>query len=384
MSKQIVLGRVKGDKGDSGFSPIVDLSKEDGVLNISVTDIEGTKTESIVTGENVQGDMNETDTSKGSYIWNKPKIPSKVSDLENDIEAEKNTIIGIQKNGDDLTPNEYRKVNITVPTRTSELTNDSGFKTTDNNTTYSLIKDGSTITLNGSDGSSTSIEDTNTTYENATASKNGLMSSTDKVKLDDIEKGANAYVHPSYTARTGVPIENQTPSFGDTFTVSQPVSDSNGHITAINSITITIPSSVATTSIAGLESTTDKAKLDNTNDAYGTCSTVAATATKVVTLSSYSLVTNGTVAVKFTYAVPANATMNINGKGAKSIYYKGIAITGGIINAGDLAFFMYNGSQYHLLGIDSKISSSGGSGEVYSSTEPSGQSVGERWIKEYT
>lgn len=203
MSKQIVLGRVKGDKGDSGFSPIVDLSKEDGILNISVTDIEGTKTESIITGENIQGDYTETDTSKGSYIWNKPTIPSKLSELENDTKVEKNIIVGIQKNGEDLIPDNYRKVNITVPTRTSELTNDSGFKTTDNNTTYSLVKDGTIITLNGSDGSSTSVEDTNTIYSNATTASNGLMSSTDKLKLDNIAEGANAYVLPTASSTLG-------------------------------------------------------------------------------------------------------------------------------------------------------------------------------------
>ena len=42
--------------------------------------------------------------------------------------AEKNVIIGIQKNGTDITPNtSTRKVNITVPTKISELTNDSGY-----------------------------------------------------------------------------------------------------------------------------------------------------------------------------------------------------------------------------------------------------------------
>lgn len=49
-----------------------------------------------------------------------------------------------------------------VPTKTSQLTNDSGFKTTDNNTTYSLSKNGSTITLTGSDGKTTSVTDSDT------------------------------------------------------------------------------------------------------------------------------------------------------------------------------------------------------------------------------
>ena len=49
-----------------------------------------------------------------------------------------------------------------VPTKTSQLTNDSGFKTTDNNTTYSLTKSGSTIILTGSDGNTTSVTDSDT------------------------------------------------------------------------------------------------------------------------------------------------------------------------------------------------------------------------------
>jgi hypothetical protein len=85
---------------------------------------------------------------------------------------------------------------------------------------------------------------------------------------------------------------------------------------------------------------------------YATCSTAAATVAKTASLSSYSLTTGGVVAVKFTYAVPASATLNINSKGAKSIYYKGAAITANVIKAGDIATFIYNGSQYHLISID--------------------------------
>ena len=147
----------------------------------------------------------------------------------------------------------------------------------------------------------------------ASASVNGLMTSADKTKLDTIAEGAEVnqnafnkvtvgsttieadsktdtltiiagdnvtltpdatndkitiaskdtiYTHPSYTARTGVPTENQTPAFGGTFSVSQPVSDSTGHITSINSRTVKIPSTTATTSANGLMSSSDKTKLN--------------------------------------------------------------------------------------------------------------------------
>lgn len=70
------------------------------------------------------------------------------------------------------------------------------------------------------------------------------------------------YVHPTYTARTGKPTGNQTPGFGGTFQVSQVTSDTSGHITGMTDRTVTIPSSVATTSAAGLMSAADKTKLD--------------------------------------------------------------------------------------------------------------------------
>lgn len=53
-----------------------------------------------------------------------------------------------------------------------------------------------------SDGTWSVPPDTNTTYSNATTSSSGLMSSSDKSKLDGIATGANKYIHPDYTAKT--------------------------------------------------------------------------------------------------------------------------------------------------------------------------------------
>lgn len=88
---------------------------------------------------------------------------------------------------------------------------------------------------------------------------------------------------------------------------------------------------------------------------YGTCSTAEATAAKAVTLSGYSLVTGGIVAVKFTYGLCASATMNINSKGAKNIFINGAAVTATtakMVKAGDIAYFIYDGTQYQFLGTD--------------------------------
>lgn len=84
---------------------------------------------------------------------------------------------------------------------------------------------------------------------------------------------------------------------------------------------------------------------------YATCSTAATTPAKVAVFSGYILRKNGIIAVKFTYAVPANSTLNINKKGAKNIFYRGAKITAGVINAGDIATFVYDGVQYQLISV---------------------------------
>jgi hypothetical protein len=65
-------------------------------------------------------------------------------------------------------------------------------------------------------------------------------------------------------------------------------------------------------------------------------------------------VAGGIVAIKFSYDVPAGATLNINSKGAKAIYYKGAAITAGVIKAGDTVTMIYS-TYYHVLSIDRDV-----------------------------
>ena len=97
----------------------------------------------------------------------------------------------------------------------------------------------------------------------ATNENDGLMSATDKAKLDGIDAGANAYTHPAYTARTGKPTGNQTPGFGESFTISQITSDATGHVTGATDRTVTMPDDVASNENDGLMSAEDKEKLDN-------------------------------------------------------------------------------------------------------------------------
>lgn len=96
---------------------------------------------------------------------------------------------------------------------------------------------------------------------------------------------------------------------------------------------------------------------------YGTCSTAEATVAKAVTLASYALVKGGIVSVSFDNNVCANATMDINAKGAKPVYYRGAPITDGVVLAGDVATFIYDGTNYVFVTSD-RASQKGETGDV--------------------
>lgn len=70
-----------------------------------------------------------------------------------------------------------------VPTKVSDLTNDAGYITSDNNTTYTLTKSGNTIKLTGSDGSTTSVTDANTTYSTMTQAQATAGTSTSGLRI---------------------------------------------------------------------------------------------------------------------------------------------------------------------------------------------------------
>ena len=84
---------------------------------------------------------------------------------------------------------------------------------------------------------------------------------------------------------------------------------------------------------------------------FGTCATEAATAAKVVTLAGFTLVAGARVAVKFTVTnTAANPTLNVNGSGAKPVYYRGAAIATGYLAAKRVYEFVYDGTNYELIG----------------------------------
>lgn len=85
---------------------------------------------------------------------------------------------------------------------------------------------------------------------------------------------------------------------------------------------------------------------------YGTCTTEASTTAKIANVNGTYRGNSGYVAIKFTNAVPANSTLNINNTGAKNIYYRGSNIAANIIKAGDTALFFKYSTTYELIAID--------------------------------
>ena len=84
---------------------------------------------------------------------------------------------------------------------------------------------------------------------------------------------------------------------------------------------------------------------------YGTCSTAAETAAKVVSLPGFALATGAEVTVSFTVTNKAdNPTLNVNGTGAKPIQYRNAAISAGHLAANRTYRFVYDGSSYELVG----------------------------------
>lgn len=84
---------------------------------------------------------------------------------------------------------------------------------------------------------------------------------------------------------------------------------------------------------------------------YATSSTAAATAAKVAALTGFALATGASLKVKFTVTnTAANPTLNVNSTGAKAIFYRGSAITAGTLATNRVYEFIYDGTNYELVG----------------------------------
>lgn len=100
----------------------------------------------------------------------------------------------------------------------------------------------------------------------------------------------------------------------------------------------------------------DGVSFDGTADIihFGTSSTAASTATKEVDCTGYSLATGSWIAVKFSVtntATASNLQLKVGSTTAKAIKYRGSALpSASILSANRLYFFVYDGTNYELIG----------------------------------
>ena len=128
------------------------------------------------------------------------------------------------------------------------------------------------------------------------------------------------YIHPQYTARTGVPTANQTPAFGGTFSVNQITSDSTGHVTAATSRTITIPSTLSNgTGTAGLIKTSSTV---TSNSGYTACPVINGVPYYKDTNTTYTLGSFGITAtaaeLNYSSGLTGNIQSQLNNKSAST------------------------------------------------------------------
>lgn len=229
-------------------------------------------------------------------------VAARVKALEN-VGAQANKIESIKVNGAAQTIGSDKSVNISVPTKTSQLNNDSTFQTSAQvvaaiNTAISksghasfqkvdavpkadaaqenilyLVMNTTTkhydiyAKIKGSSDSYTMelLDDTTVDLSGKVDKVAGKGLSTndyttaEKTKLAGIAEGANKYVHPSYTAKTSGLYKVTVDATGH---VSAVAAVTKGDITALGIPGQDTTYPEATTAKAGLMSAADKSKLD--------------------------------------------------------------------------------------------------------------------------
>lgn len=226
---------------------------------------------------NVQSDWNATDTGSDAYIKNKPAIPSRVSDLENDSGfacAESPVFSGVPK----------------APTPPAG-TNNTQLATT------AFVKMVVNALINGAPETLDTFGEIAEAFAENEAVIDALNEAIGK-KLSKTEAAASAAKWTNGRNVDGLIIDGSS-----------------------------------------------------NRTSYGTCSTAAATAAKTVSCAGVGLVTGAEITVRFTVTnTAANPTLNVNGTGAKAVYYRGASIPASYLAANRTYIFRYNGTQWDLVG----------------------------------
>ena len=171
---------------------------------------------------------------------------------------------------------------------------------------------------------------------------------SDGIKLDGTTfKHTNAVTAGTVSGSSGVI------GFGGSITIPSVTYDAQGHITDKSSTRVTLPSKPGDVAKLTTARAIDGVNFDGSSAIthYGVCSTAAATAAKTVALTGFTLTVGARITIKFTVTnTVASPTLNVNGTGAKPIYYRGSAIYAGLLAANRTYEFVYDGTSYNLVG----------------------------------
>ena len=200
-------------------------------------------------------------------------------------------------------------------------------------TTGATTKSSLTIQLNGG-----TTEGTNKfTFNGGTAKT---------INITPASIGAAAASHGTHvTYGTTAPKANGTASAGTANSVSR-----SDHVHPLQT---TVSGNAGSATKLATARTIDGVSFNGTANIthYGTCSTAASTAAKVVSCTGFALATGAKITVKFTVTNTAsNPTLNVNSTGAKAIQYRGSAISSGYLAANRVYTFIYDGTNYQLIG----------------------------------
>lgn len=228
------------------------------------------------------------------------------------------------------------------------------------------------------------------------------MAEIKQIKINETtyDVGVNSHTHAAGDITSGtiaaarLPTASTSAKGAVTFTTTVPVIAGTAAVGSSTSVSRSDHVHPAQTTISGNAGSATKLQTTRYLDGiafngstnvtrYATCSTAAATAAKTctVTAGTFSLITGARVLIKFTVTNTASSpTLNVNSTGAKAIMYRGSAISKSYLAANRIYEFVYDGTDWELIGdINTNTTYTLSSFVEVSETEPT--STTKLWLK---
>lgn len=276
-------------------------------------------------------------TFSGDYndLANKPTIPTKVSELTNDSGYTSNagTITEIKMNG--ANKGTSGSVDLgTVLTSHQDISGKADKSSTVSTVAYDSTNKKLTKTINGTTSDIVTIATIKTALALAKAD----------VGLGNVENKSSATIRGELTK------DNVTTALGYT----PPTTNTTYGVVSktANGLAPQLPNETTTTKYLRQDGTWVVPPNNNTRyDADAVCSTAAATAAKVASATSYVLRAHNRFTLRLTVTNTAQSalTLNVNSTGEKTLYINGVATSSSnyTLPAGDYQVY-YNGTNYYV------------------------------------